>query len=307
MARRLILLRQCAVGVGRMNVTTESGAGRKPGTPAILLPISTWPDTTPAAGLLRAFDIAASLGATMTAVLHEVDIPAANSFIGNSLINVSGMIAAAEQKSAANADRLGAQLRALAGRFNAPLQVRRWRGHLGDAPAHYSRAARTYDHTFFVPLPGDASQRDIVEAVLFGSGGPVWVFPAEEATAHLRTIAIAWDGGRAAARAVRDALPILRQAGDVTILSISDDKPIDGASVEALRDFLVAHGVPAVSVSIERGQQPVGDALQDAALDCGAGLLVMGGYGHSRLRQFALGGATRSVLGGAALPILLSH
>jgi nucleotide-binding universal stress UspA family protein len=295
------------VEIGSMNISVEAGGGQRHAAPAILLPISTWPDSTPAAGLLRAFDIAASLGAKVTAVLHEVDIPAVNSFIGNSLINVSGMIAAAEQKSAANADRLGAQLRALAGRFNSPLQVRRWRGHLGDAPAHYSRAARTYDHTFLVPLPGDASQRDIAEAVLFGSGGPVWVFPAEEATAHLKTIAIAWDGGRAAARAVHDALPILRQAGDVTILSVSDDKPIDGASVEALRDYLVAHGVPAVSVSIERGELPVGEALQDAAIDCGAGLLVMGGYGHSRLREFALGGATRSALGGAALPILLSH
>jgi nucleotide-binding universal stress UspA family protein len=288
-----------------MSITAET-TGRR-GVPTILLPVSTWPESTPAAGMLRAFDIAASLGATVTAVLHEVDIPVVTSFIGDSLVNVSGMIAAAEQKSAANADRIGAQLRALAGRFQSPLNLKRWRGRLDDAPAHFSRAARTYDHTFLVPLPGDPNQRDIAEAVLFGSGGPLWVFPAEEATAHLRTVAIAWDGGRAAARAVRDALPILQQASDVTILSVSDDKPIDGASVEALRDYLVAHGAPAVSVGIERGEQPVGEALQDAALDCGAGLLVMGGYGHSRLREFALGGATRSVLGGAALPILLSH
>jgi nucleotide-binding universal stress UspA family protein len=290
-----------------MSVTTEPGHGRRQGAPSILLPVCSWPDPTPAAGLLRAFDIAASLGATMTAVIHEVDIPSVNSFIGDALINVSRLITSAEQHSAASADRLGAQLHALADRFHSPLQVRRWRGRLDDAPAHFALASRTVDHTFLVPLPGNASQQAIAEAVLFGSGGPVWVFPAAETSAHLRTVAIAWDGGRAAARAVRDALPILAEADDVTILSVSDDKPIEGASVEALRHYLKAHGAPAVSVSITRGDEPVGDTLQAAALACGAGLLVMGGYGHSRLREFALGGATRSVLGRAALPIFLSH
>ena len=288
-----------------MSDTTEPRL--RQAAPSVLLPVCTWPDPTPAAGLLRAFDIAASLGATITAVLHEVDIPAVNSFVGDSLLNVSRMIAAAEQHSAASADHLGAQLRALSDRFHAPMQVRRWRGRLDDAPAHFARASRTFDQTFLVPLPGNADQQTVAEAVLFGSGGPVWIFPAAEVSAHLQTVAIAWDGGRAAARAVRDALPILVRAHDVTVLSVADDKPIDGASVEALLGYLKAHGAPAVSVSIERGDQPVGDALQAAALACGAGLLVMGGYGHSRLREFALGGATRSVLGRAALPILLSH
>lgn len=286
---------------------TPQRAGGRTAGPSILLPICSWPDPTPAAGLLRAFEVAASLGASMTSVIHEVDIPSVTSLAGDALLNVSRMIAAAEQQSSASADRIAAQLHALAGRFHTTLQVRRWRGRLDDAPARFSRDARTFDHTFLVPLPDNSSQQAIVEAVLFGSGGPVWIFPAEAASAHLRTVAIAWDGGRAAARAVRDALPILSRADDVTILTVADDKPIDGASVAALRDYLEAHGVPAVSVSIERGEQPVGDALQDAALECGAGLLVMGGYGHSRLREFALGGATRSVLGRAALPILLSH
>jgi nucleotide-binding universal stress UspA family protein len=290
-----------------MSDALQGGTDRRMAATSVLLPVSTWPDATPAAGLLRAFDIAASLGATITAVLHEVDIPAVTSFMGESLVNVTRMITSAEKASAASADRLGAQLRALAGRFHAPLQVRRWRGRLDDAPAHFTRSARTCDHTFLVPLPGDANQRAIAEAVLFGSGGPLWVFPDEEATAHLKTISIAWDGGRAAARAVRDALPILRQADDVTIVSISDDKPIDGASLDALHSYLEVHGIAAVSVRIERGEQPVGEALQAAAVASGAGLLVMGGYGHSRLREFALGGATRSVLGGPVLPVLLSH
>ena len=288
-----------------MSVTTE--AAQPGGTPSILLPVSSWPDATPAAGLLRAFDTAASLGASVTAVVHEVDVPNVTSLTGNALINLSHMIAAAEQRSAASADRISAQLGALAGRFHSELHVLRWRGRLDDAPQHFAWRARTFDHTFLVPLPEDANQLAIAEAVLFGSGGPLWVFPAVEASAHLRSVAIAWDGARASARAVHDALPVLAGADEVTILTVTDDKPMDGPSVENLRDYLGDHGIGSVAVGLQRGDWPVGEALQDAALECGAGLLVMGGYGHSRLREFALGGATRSVLARPRLPILMSH
>lgn len=288
-----------------MSVTTE--AGKSGATPAILLPVSSWPDATPAAGLLRAFDTAASLGASVTAVVHEVDVPSVSSLAGDALINLTQMIAAAEQKSAASADRISAQLGALAARFHSELYLRRWRGRLDDAPQHFARLARTYDHTFLVPQPDDANQFAIAEAVLFGSGGPLWVFPPVEGAAQLRSVAVAWDGARASARAVHDALPVLALADEVTVLTVTDDKPMDGPAVETLRDYLADHGIRSVSVNLRRGDWPVGEALQDAALECGAGLLVMGGYGHSRLREFALGGATRSVLARPRLPILMSH
>ena len=288
-----------------MSVTTENG--RSGATPSILLPVSSWPDVTPAAGLLRAFDAAATLGASVTAVVHEVDVPSVSSLAGDALINLTQMIAAAEQKSAASADRISAQLGALAGRFHSKLHVRRWRGRLDDAPQHFARLARTYDHAFLVPQADDANQFATAEAVLFGSGGPLWVFPPVEGPAQLRSVAVAWDGARASARAVHDALPVLALADEVTVLTVTDDKPMDGPSVETLRDYLEDHGIRSVSVNLQRGDWPVGEALQDAALECGAGLLVMGGYGHSRLREFALGGATRSVLARPRLPILMSH
>lgn len=287
-----------------MSVTTE--AAKSGGVSSILLPVSSWPDATPAAGLLRAFDTAASIGASVTAIVHEVDVPNVSSLAGDALINLSHMIAAAEQKSAASADRITAQLAALSGRFLCELVVRRWRGRLDDAPQHFARAARTFDHTFLVPQPDDNAHL-VAEAVLFGSGGPLWVFPPVESTAHLRSIAVAWDGARASARAVRDAMPVLAKADEVTILTVTDDKPIDGPSVESLRAYLESHGIDSVAVGLQRGDWPVGEALQDAALECGAGLLVMGGYGHSRFREFALGGATRSILARPRLPIFMSH
>jgi nucleotide-binding universal stress UspA family protein len=188
-----------------------------------------------------------------------------------------------------------------------PVTVRRWRGPLDRAPSYLAKAARSYDHTFLVPAEGSWEQLDIAEGVLFGSGGPVWLFPAEEATGHLESVAVAWDGGRAAARALRDALPVLGQTKHVTILSATDDKPMDELLLPEVQRHLEEHGLAVSTELFSRGDRPIGAALQQAALDGGAGLLVMGAYGHNRLREFVLGGATKSVLSDRKLPILMSH
>jgi nucleotide-binding universal stress UspA family protein len=106
---------------------------------------------------------------------------------------------------------------------------------------------------------------------------------------------------------VRDALPVLSKVGKATILCATDDKAIAASSAEALRGFLYHHGIEADTRQFARGEQLIGRALQDAAIDAGAGLLVMGAYGHSRLREFVLGGATRTALADRRLPILMSH
>jgi nucleotide-binding universal stress UspA family protein len=133
------------------------------------------------------------------------------------------------------------------------------------------------------------------------------VFPEGEATSHLASAAVAWDGGRAAARAVRDAVPILSAVKHVTILCATDDKTIAPASVGSVQNYLRHHGIAAKAYLFSRADNPIGEALQEEAIEAGAGLLVMGAYGHSRLREFVLGGATRTVLGNRRLPILMSH
>lgn len=276
-------------------------------TTSIMLPLATYPDQTPAAGLLRAFDIAAALQAIVTPIVHEVDIPDVRSMLGPAIIDVPEMIAIAEQRSRAHADELTAAVEAVAKRFEMPITPRRWRGILGEAPRHLAKLARSFDHTFLVPAEGSWEQSDIAEGILFGSGGPVWVFPAEESTGHLETVAIAWDGGRAAARAVRDALPVLTQTRHVIILAATDDKPIDELLLPEVQRHLSEHGLQVSTQLFSRGDRPIGTALQDAALGGGAGLLVMGAYGHNRFREFVLGGATKNVLSHRKLPILMSH
>lgn len=274
---------------------------------SVLLPMATYPDKTPDAGLLRAFDLAATIGAIVTPLVHEVDIPDVRSLAGDAIINVPEMIAIAEQRSRAHADELTEAARAAARRFEMDVEPRRWRGTLDHAPSYLAKRARTFDHTFLVPAEGSWDQLDIAEAVLFGAGGPVWIFPAAEATGHLQTVAIAWDGGRAAARALRDALPVLGLSKHVVILSATDDKPVEELQLPDVQRHLEEHDLEVSTVLFSRGDRPIGVALQQAALEAGAGLLVMGAYGHNRLREFVLGGATKSVLSSRTLPILMSH
>ena len=113
---------------------------------------------------------------------------------------------------------------------------------------------------------------------------------------------VAWNGSREAARAVKDALPFLVDAEAVTVVAAGEDA---AASLEPITALLKRHGAPVTAKQIEPGSG-AGATLLDAAAAERADLLVMGAYGHSRLREIVLGGATREVLRGARIPVLLS-
>jgi len=274
---------------------------------SFFLPLSTYPDPTPKDSLLRAFDMAATLGGEVTALVHEVDIGEVHNIVGDALVNVSGMIAAAEARSHATGQALISEANHLANRFQISLTIRSVRTRPEAAAGVFAAQARTFDCSLLVPTASSDDQTAIAEAVLFGSGAPAWLFPEGEVTSHLASAAIAWDGGRAAARAVHDALPVLSVVKQVSILCATDDKTVEPASVGALQSYLQHHGITAEVNLFSRSERPVGEALQQAAIERGAGLLVMGAYGHSRIREFVLGGATRSVLTNRRLPIFMSH
>lgn len=143
---------------------------------------------------------------------------------------------------------------------------------------------------------------------MFGSGRPVLVLPAASPLSPVHEhIAIAWDGGRAAARAVQDAMPLLVKARLVTLLTACDDKAIGESTVAGLAAYLSRHGVETKHHDVSSAGIKIGAALQAGATRQGAGLLVMGAFGHSRIRDFVMGGATRSTLDDVTLPIFLSH
>ena len=159
------------------------------------------------------------------------------------------------------------------------------------------------------PPPGSAAS--LPESVLLGSGGPVLVIPYVGRFETLgQNVLIAWNGSREAARAVRDALPILMEAKSVTVLSANPDRGILGEGDLPAADIahhLARHAVKAEASYTVGEDIAVGDMLLSRAADLGADLIVMGGYGHSRTRELILGGATRALLRHMTVPVLLSH
>lgn len=158
-------------------------------------------------------------------------------------------------------------------------------------------------------------QAGMPETVLLNAGRPLLVIPHSPSVPVVMPpdgrVLLAWDGGREAARAALDALPLLKRAREVEVmvfvpLSESHDPrhgPLPGAEICL---WLARHGLKSQATRAEI-EMPVGAALLSHAAAVGAQLIVAGGYGHSRLRETVLGGVTRTLLRHATVPVLLSH
>ena len=156
------------------------------------------------------------------------------------------------------------------------------------------------------PTPDqDSGFSPALEAAMFDTGRPVLMLPPESRDVPGATAAVAWDGSREASRAVLLALPLLSAAKRVVILTAQDGSPSSKPS--ELARYLGEHGIEAVTWSFAPDDGPVGRSLLAEARKAKADLLVMGAYGHSRLRELVLGGVTRSIVSRAELPVLLVH
>jgi nucleotide-binding universal stress UspA family protein len=123
----------------------------------------------------------------------------------------------------------------------------------------------------------------------------------------LERVVVCWDGGRTAARAIADALPLLVRAKQVEVVVVTEPRKSSEVDDTHMAEHLARHGVPAVVKRITRGDIDVQSAILSHAADISADFIVMGGYGHSRLREFILGGVTRNMLGAMTVPVLMSH
>jgi nucleotide-binding universal stress UspA family protein len=152
--------------------------------------------------------------------------------------------------------------------------------------------------------------RDVAEHLALESGRPVLVVPYVGRYPEIgRNVVIAWKAGREAARAVFDALPILKQAEQVQILEIDEGGGgRNGTSADtSIAVALARHGIkPAVRTSVA-GEISVGDEILSRLADMGADLLVMGAYGHSRMRELVFGGVTRHIARHMTVPTLFAH
>ena len=171
--------------------------------------------------------------------------------------------------------------------------------------------SRLYDLSMVVqphhakPSPGDL----IPEAVLLNSGRPMLMVPhVHVGPLHLERVLICWNGGRQAARAIHDATPFLHNAKVIDVVAVNEA----GSTVsEVSSAALVAHLARRdISVDVQQLTADVFNihkAILSLAADMGTELIVMGGYGHSKLREFILGGVTRGILKSLTVPALISH
>lgn len=166
------------------------------------------------------------------------------------------------------------------------------------------------------PQSGKAASfftEQLVATVLMETARPLLLVPYVGAPASVgRNVLLAWDGGREAARALADAMPLLRRAGRVTVSCLDPGASARGADAigrERLVGYLRRHGITAEIDYANLGADdiPVGDWLLSRVADLGGDLIVMGGYGHSRWREQVLGGATRTLLSTMTVPVLMAH
>ncbi len=151
----------------------------------------------------------------------------------------------------------------------------------------------------------DLDLSQTLDASLFDTGRPVLLVSGPPSEALLRTVAIAWDGSREASRAVATAIPLLKEAERVVVITAREMSVKSEPS--ELTNYLAGQGVQAKTWAFTPGEEPIGDAILGEVSKADASLLVMGAYGHSRFREMVLGGVTRSVLNDARLPVLLTH
>lgn len=171
--------------------------------------------------------------------------------------------------------------------------------------------ARLHDLTIALqPDPErDTFDNDVAQEVLFQAGGPILFMPYTFRGAFAaRRMGICWDGSRLASRALRDAMPLLRHADALTIISLGNRSSMPAeASPERLVQYLAGLGLPAKAISFPAAHSEIQPAILSIAADESLDLLVMGGYGHSRLQERLLGGVTRDMLRSMTVPTLMSH
>lgn len=253
-----------------------------------------------------AISLAAEFGAHLTAAGVVIEIMPPASFMGEFPYDI--MVEAADQARAAVQTSFARLQQAAPASVGTELVI--IDSVAGQAREEFGRLARHFD--LAIVGQGDPARGSddemMAQGALFRSGHPVFVVPyIHRGAVKLGKAIVAWDGGQAAARAVADALPLLKRAGRVEVVSITSK----GASSDELPGFnitrhLTRHGISTTLRKLT-GVDDVGVALLSYAADSGADYFVMGGYGHSRFREFIFGGTTKTIFESMTIPAFMAH
>lgn len=277
----------------------------------VLLQLSGYPNPPSATAIEQAVGFTEALGAHISALTFKIEIPNASNPLANALLDIPGMVATERQRSAANAQKLIDAFEATATKRGVAHKQIVESCTTSQLAAIVTEHARLHDLTI-IPIGEEAVlQQYVAESVIFGSGRPTIVLPEApriRLPLSLDIVGVAWDFSRPAARALADALPILKRAKTVRVVTVTQEKTIDTKrTFTELAMHLAFHGIEVVLDVEDAVGRTIGQALEDYASASEIDLLVMGAYGHSRLRDFILGGATKTIIAHPPLPVLLSH
>lgn len=255
-----------------------------------------------------AVSVAGAFEAHLAAIAFVYEPVVPGSIFGGTVANIV-QIARTQAVTAAQAaiDKFEQAAR----RSGLSAESRRLDTALDSAAGLFGRIARRYDMSIVAQPGPETAEREtfLVEAALFESGRPVLIVPyIQQAPLKLNRAMVCWDGSRPAARAVADAIPLLERTKAVELVTVTrgpgNSNEIPGADIA---HHLARHGLKVELKHLVASDIDVPNALLSHAADIGADFIVMGGYGHSRLREFVLGGATRGILSSMTVPVLMSH
>ena len=183
-------------------------------------------------------------------------------------------------------------------------------GTFGEVVAMVGAAARLYDLTVVSQGEPDrgGSDNQLPQELLLQTGGPVLMFPYTFRGAFKAArIGICWDGSRLAARALRDAMPLLAKADNLTAITLNISEVPAEVSPIQLAKHMARSGLPVRTISLNADRSEVQSSILSVAADESLDLLVMGGYGHSRMQETVFGGVTRAMFRSMTVPVLMSH
>jgi nucleotide-binding universal stress UspA family protein len=174
----------------------------------------------------------------------------------------------------------------------------------------FARIARRYDLAIVGQAQPErgASEDLLIEGALFECGRPIVVVPyIQKLPLKLDHMLVCWDGSKPATRAISDALPFLTRAKKIEIVVVTGEGRSDELRGTNMQRHLARHGLQVELKRITAGNVGIQNAILSYAADSAADFMVTGGYGHSRLREFILGGVTRTILKSMTVPVLMSH
>jgi nucleotide-binding universal stress UspA family protein len=221
------------------------------------------------------------------------------------------LIEVQREENARTANAAVARFDAAARRASLSFETRILDASVAGAADLFGRIARRYDLSIVGqarPKQG-ASEELLIEGALFDSGRPVIVVPyIHKEPIRLDRALVCWDASRPATRAIADSIPFLQRAKNIDVIVVSGDR---GRAAELagtnMARHLARHGVNVELKRVTAGNVDVQSVILGHVADHGVQFMVMGGYSHSRFREFILGGVTRTILASTTVPVLMSH